>query len=295
MNNIKTTIAMKTKTLMMAVICAMITACQGNSQSGQKEESDLQQLVDSLQMASEQKDTEINEMLLTLNDIEQGFRQINEAQGRVVVERTGEGTRATDRIKSDMQFIQQTLAENTELINKLRQRVSSSSIRSEQLAKTINNLTEQLQEKATELEALRQELEERNIHIAQLDEQVVELGRDINELRDDNVQKDRTINHQDQQLNTAWFVFGTKNELKEHNILKDGKVLQHSFDNAYFTQIDIRQVTSIPLYSRDAKVLTSHPQNSYVLERDTDHQYVLKITNAQLFWSTSKYLVIQVK
>jgi len=286
---------MKTKLMMMAIACVMMMACQGNSQNAKEEGFDLQHLVDSLQMASEQKDTEINEMLSTLNDIEQGFRQINEAQGRVVVERTGEGARSADRIKSDMQFIQQTLAENTELINKLRQRVSSTSIRSEQLAKTINNLTEQLQEKATELETLRQELEERNIHIAELDEQVVELGRDINELRDDNVQKDQTINHQDQQLNMAWFVYGTKNELKEHNILKDGKVLQQSFDNAYFTQIDIRQVTSIPLYSRDAKVLTSHPQASYVLERDADRQYVLKITNAQLFWSTSKYLVIQVK
>jgi hypothetical protein len=41
-------------------------------------------------------------------------------------------------------------------------------------------------------------------------------------------------------------------------------------------------------------LLTNHPASSYVLERDANKQYVLRITNPQLFWSTSKYLVIQV-
>ena len=31
-----------------------------------------------------------------------------------------------------------------------------------------------------------------------------------------------------------------------------------------------------------------------VLERDANKQYVLRITNPQLFWSTSKYLVVLV-
>lgn len=51
----------------------------------------------------------------------------------------------------------------------------------------------------------------------------------------------------------------------------------------------------IKLYSKSAKILTMHPSSSYTLQRDANKQYVLRISNPQIFWSTSKYLVIQVK
>lgn len=114
-------------------------------------------------------------------------------------------------------------------------------------------------------------------------------------LQDDNAQKANTINTQDKQLNTAWYVFGTKKELKEQNILVNGKVLQGNFNKNYFTKVDIRSLKAIKLYSKSAKLLTMHPSSSYKLERDAQGQYVLNITNPQLFWSTSKYLVVQVK
>lgn len=286
---------MKQKLTIVLLLAATLTACQNKTEGTQSSDNSLQAQVDSLTRANEQKDTEINEMLSLLNDVEEGFRQINEAQGRVVVERTGEGASASARIHSDMQFIQQTLAQNNELIQRLRQRLNSTSIRSEQLTRTIETLTTQMQEKTTELETLRGELAARNIHIAELDEQISQRDHSISNLQDDNQQKDQTITQQDQQLNTAWYVFGTKNELKEHQILHDGRVLQQSFDTSYFTQIDIRQTTVIPLYSRDAKLLTSHPEGSYTLDRDANRQYTLHINNPQQFWSTSKYLVIQVK
>jgi hypothetical protein len=72
-------------------------------------------------------------------------------------------------------------------------------------------------------------------------------------------------------------------------------VLQQNFNKDYFTKIDIRVDKEIKLYSRDAEMLTAHPADSYTLQRDANKQYVLRITNPERFWSTSKYLVIQVK
>ena len=106
---------------------------------------------------------------------------------------------------------------------------------------------------------------------------------------------------QDKQLNTAWFVYGTKDELKKQQILtKDGlfsksKILQGNFNREYFTKIDIRVDRDIKLYSKDAKVLTSHPASSYRLTADANKQLILRINDPIAFWSTSKYLVIQVK
>ena len=281
------------KILFMAACAVAMTACQDGVNTQQS--AALTQKIDSLTKVNVQKDNEINDMLSTLNDIEEGFREISEAEGRVTVARRGEGSNSTARIRENMQFIQTTMAQNRELINKLRQQVRQGSISGEQLKRTIENLTTQLEAKENELQALRAELDAKDIHIAELDEQVAQLGEDMAQLQDDNQQKEQTISTQDKQLNTAWFVFGTKSELKEQNILKGGDVLQDNFNKDYFTKIDIRIDKEIKLYSRDAKLLTNHPAGTYTLERDANKQYVLRITDPARFWSTSKYLVIQVK
>jgi len=281
------------KLMILALTCLMVTACEQNSKKQQ--ETLLAQQRDSLSQIIAQKDSEIDDMLGTLNDIEEGFREISEAQGRVAVAKRGEGASSAARIRENMEFIQSTMKQNRELIAKLRQRLRESTVASEQLRRTVENLTAQLEEKDNELKRLRSELEAKDIHIAELDERIAGLSEDVSTLREDNSQKSETISSQDQQLNTAWFVFGTKKELKEQNILKDGKVLQRNFNKDYFTKIDIRVDKEIKLYSRDAEVLTAHPASSYVLQRDANRQFVLRITNPDQFWSTSKYLVVLVK
>ena len=72
-------------------------------------------------------------------------------------------------------------------------------------------------------------------------------------------------------------------------------MLQGSFNKNYFTKIDIRVEKEIKLYSKGARILTTHPASSYTLSKDTSGQYVLRITDPNTFWSTSKYLVVQVK
>lgn len=282
------------KKILFFALCLLILASCKESVNTQ-ETADLQQRIDSLTRVNVQKDNEINDMLETLNNIEDGFRAINEAQGRLTVERRGEGTNANARIMENMQFIQQTMNQNKELINKLRLRLRDSSISSEQMRKTLENLTAQMEQKESELTVLRKELAAKDIHIAELDEQVAQLNEDVVVLQDENAQQEETISHQDKELHTAWYVFGTKRELKEQNILQSGEVLQGNFNKNYFTKIDIRVDKEIKLMSRDAKLLTNHPAGSYTLERDAKKQYVLRITHPEQFWSTSKYLVVQVK
>jgi chromosome segregation ATPase len=281
------------KFLFFALALLALASCKDKTNT--RETADLNQRIDSLNRVNVQKDNEINDMLETLNTIEDGFRAINEAQGRVTVERRGEGADAAQRIRENMQFINETMTQNKDLSNKLRLRLRDSNTASEQLRKTLENLTAQLETKESELAVLRQELEAKDIHIAELDEQVSQLNEDVTTLKDDKARKEETISQQDKELNTAWYVFGTKRELKEQNILKSGEVLQGNFNKNYFTKIDIRVDKEIKLMSRDAKLLTNHPAGSYTLERDANKQYVLRITNPQQFWSTSKYLVVQVK
>ena len=68
-----------------------------------------------------------------------------------------------------------------------------------------------------------------------------------------------------------------------------------NFNKDYFTKIDIRVDKVIKLYSKSAKVLTSHPAGSYSLDKDANGLYTLRISNPTAFWSVSKYLVVVVK
>jgi chromosome segregation ATPase len=280
------------KLSIFAVALLVMTGCR---QEQSQTEINALHKVDSLSQIVSQKDNEINDMMNTFGEIENGFRQITEAQDRVAIAKQGEGTSSAQRIRENIQFIQNTMKQNKELINKLKQQLRESSVKGDALRKLIENMQTQLDEKEQQLMALRETLDEKELKIMGLDEQVANLNTDVKNLNTENTQRQETINAQDKQLHTAWFVFGTKKELKEQQILVDGKVLQSSFNKEYFTKIDIRVDKEVKLYSRKVQMLTSHPSGSYTLQPDANKQYVLRITDPQAFWSASKYLVVLVK
>ena len=281
------------KLLILALGAVAVVACK--QQGAKTEDLMMAQQADSLNRIIQQKDNEINDMMATFNEIEEGFRAINAAQDRVTLAKDGEGANRTQRIRDNIAQIQETMQHNRELINKLKNQLRQSSVKGDELRKTIENLAKQMEEKDKEIAQLRLDLKSRDIRLAELGNEVADLTVETSQQKAEISQKAETISAQDKQLNTAWFVFGTKSELKEQHIIENGKVLQSNFNREYFTKIDIRVDKEIKLYSRSAQLLTAHPSSSYQLERDANKQYVLRITNPQSFWSTSKYLVVQVK
>ncbi|MBQ4518999.1 MAG: hypothetical protein II999_00050 [Bacteroidaceae bacterium] len=273
------------KKLVLLVACAIAFAACDNLERKNKQ---LQEQNDSLQIALTQSNAELEQFMGTFSEIQEGFRLITEAEGRINAQREGVIS-SVDQVKADMEFIAQKMKSNREQITQLQQKLKNSNNASAQLKKTLEQLTAQLVEKSQQIEALQADLAARNIRIATLDETVAGL-------RADSLAKERTLDAQDKALNTAWFVYGTKKELKEQKILQKGDVLQNDdFNKDYFTQIDIRKDTEFKLYSKSAKLLTTHPEGSYILTKDSKGQYILRITDPTRFWSVSRYLVIQVR
>ena len=273
--------------MLIAAACLLaLVACKQKGNDPVQEA--LLQQRDSLTRIIEQKDNEIDDMMATMNDIQEGFRAINEAEERVTLAKAGEGSTSVERIRENIEFIQGQMQQNRELISKLRNQLRQSTVKGDQLRRTLESLTQQLEEKDVQLRQLQAELEAKDVQIGELNQQVTTLSTNVSNLKEESSQ-------QDKQLNTAWFAYGTKKELKDQRIIEDGKVLRSNFNRDYFTKIDIRVDKEIRLYSRSAKLLTAHPQSSYTLLQDANKQYILRITNPQLFWSTSKYLVVLVK
>lgn len=291
---------MKKLLLFVATVVAL-TSC--DMIGGGSNRDQLKAENDSLMLLLTQRNAELDEMMGTFNDISEGFRLINAAENRVDLNRNavGEGSlSAKEKIADDIEFIRKQMEENRDQIAKLQQMLKESKNNSAQLKRAVNQLTKELEDKMQRIEELQAELAAKNIRIQELDEAVSGLTAARQQLESENAAKSATIAAQDKDLNTAWFVFGTKSELKEQNILKTrflgkGEVMKEDNINLnYFTKIDIRTTNQIRLYSKGAKVLTNHPNGTYTLEKDDKGELTLKITNAKEFWSVSKYLVIQV-
>lgn len=285
------------KILLFSVCVALLSSC-GNM--GKNDAMKSQN--DSLSQVLAQRDAELNGIMEAFNEIQDGFRMINEAESRVDLE-TGvvEGRSNVQKIKDDICFIMEKLDANRKRIAELEEQLKNSRYASSQLKNTIANLNKELLAKTRQIETLQAELASKNIRIAELDDALVGLTQHVNDLVAENKAQSATVATQDKALNAAWFVFGTSSELKEQKIvskkfLQKKKVLESDdFNKEYFTQIDIRTDKQIMLYSPEAELLTSHPVGSYEFQKNEKGQLALLITNPNKFWSVSRYLVIEVK
>lgn len=279
--------------LFTIIICALLLAsCQEKKVAPVVQKDSVR---DSLQKIIDSKDREINDMMGTMNEIQEGFRMINAAEGKMSIIKDGEIANKTEMIRDGIRDISELMEHNRELIAKLRQQMRESSVRGDQFKATIESMIQQLEDKDSLLHRFQTELQQKDIHIAELDQTVSNLNSNIASLKEESEIKSETISSQEKLINTAWYAFGTKKELEKQSIYEKGRVLQSNFNKSFFTKIDIRIEKEIKLYSKSVKIMTAHPANSYQLIQDANKQWVLRINNPQNFWSTSKYLVVLVK
>lgn len=285
------------KLLLLTVCVAALSSCGNRAQN-----EALKAQNDSLTMALTERDLELESIMGAFNEVQEGFRLINEAENRVDLRSdVAEGASVSQKIKDDIRFISEKLQSNREQIAKLEEQLKNSKYATSQMKKALANLNQELEAKTQQIATLQAELASKNIRITELDDMVAGLNENVKTLVAENEVKTATVASQDKALNTAWFVFGTKSELKDQKIisskfLQKTKVLEdNDFNKDYFTQIDIRTDKTIKLYSKSAELLTTHPEGSYELVKDAEGLLTLQITNPNKFWSVSRYLVILVK
>src|SRR5205085_12548137 len=128
-----------------------------------------------------------------------------------------------------------------------------------------------------------------------------QLQTSVDTLTRTTIAQSQTISDQTTSLHTAYYVVGKSKDLqtmkvidKTGGLLGIGKTskLSQNFDNNKFTRIDYVQTNTIPVDSKDAKIITTHPADSYKMNKEKDKVVSISITNAEKFWSASKYLVV---
>jgi chromosome segregation ATPase len=278
---------------------ALFASCgdkNGNSADGTPTTSD------SLKVALANQDS----LLTILNDITDGMNQIKEMEN--LLNSGGLGAETPDQrqqIREDMIQIQQSLQQRRERLEQLEKQLAASNQNNAKLQRAIKSLKEQIANQESTIEGLRSQLADANIQIEGLNQSVNRLGQEKDSLntvvasestaRQDAERRATEVNNE---LNTCYYAIGTGKELKAHNLMQSGflrstKVLPQNFDQSYFTKGDKRELRTISLGSKKAKVLTNQPADSYEIVETANGMKVLKITNASRFWNQSNFLVVK--
>ena len=131
-----------------------LSACMPQKeQQAEKEASSA--IIDSLQQALQQSQNESNDMMGTIEQIQEGFRQINEAEGRVTTQtQAGEGS-DKEAIVDNMAFIQKTLRLNRELITSLQQQLRTSTQSNSKMKSTLEDMVANFQQQLDQKEQQR--------------------------------------------------------------------------------------------------------------------------------------------
>ncbi len=130
------------------------------------------------------------------------------------------------------------------------------------------------------------------------------MNTNLAELKEENQEKAAIIDEKTSQMNTAYYAAGTFRELQEEEILsKEGgflglgrtEVLNENAAKERFNQINIRETLFFPVQGEKVELVTSHPSNSYRIEKTKDDQTQLVVSDPDKFWESSRYLVMMVK
>lgn len=269
----------------------------------QKELEQLRTQNEQLTEMAQEKDSSINEFIETLNTIEENLDIIKEKESIIAVNTENPNQSQKQKIASDLSSINNLLAQNKMKIAELDKKLNNSWYQNSKLRKLTDRLKTELDQKSGEIIVLNDKVAKLNIEVENLNGEVTELNSTVLALNTENENKTKAIENATNELNTAYYVFGSSKELQEKKVItKDGgfigigktAVLNEDFNTNEFEKIDITKITTIPVIGKKISLVTSHPTNSYKVEGVETVEGITILDPAE-FWKSSKYLVIAVR
>lgn len=280
------------KKIVLATTAALLlVACNDSNKANQE----LQAKLDSLTLINNGYEAELAETDSLVASVLTNFQDINSVEGMIHL-RPGQELTGTqkDRIRDNVTLINEKLRASTEALEVLTKKLEASGGDNKRLRSTITALKKDLEIQKQRIIALTEELQRKDIAINALDSIVTGLNSSIESLNETTSRQAATLAAQENELNTVRYCIGTKGDLKDYRLLQGGSIVTDNADLGYFTTADQRKLSQIPLHSRKAKLMTTHPTASYALIADGDKNLTLNIKDHKAFWSASKMLVIQV-
>lgn len=290
---------MKRNLIYAALGALLLTACGGN-----KDEKDA--AADSLMLANMeaqyQEATNFNDsLLLLMSDIYAGLDSINTQEGLLYAPGIGDNTDRRAEIRANLTTIRERLEMNKKLLSDLEKKANAAGANNAVLQRTINDMKARIEAQDAKIEQLTAQLASANEQITTLTGQVEETQQQLADETQAKQEVQAELTATENAANTVYYVIGTNKQLKEYKVLEkkflsSTKVMQGDEINFNcFTKADKRTLTSIPTGAKKVEIKSLNDPAAYVIEGGKDDPKTIKITNPELFWQKTPYLVIETK
>lgn len=293
------------KTFLAAICTSLMVAGTISCDNNSAKVKELEAQLDSLRGNYDTQKNQLDEIFSILNDVEDGLKDIRQKENILTIESNKDGLDVPEsrrvKIMEDVYAVKDAIDRYKEKIEQLKK---DSSLKSVEFKKKLNSLQKELEEKSKTIETLQNLLEEKDIIIKGKDQTIDSLGHHISDLNQDITAltgekeelKDKVAS-QDKALFSAYYIVGSKDELKEAGVISKGGLFKPSkvsyeAEKTSFIKIDYREVTTINTNASKAKILSNHRKGTYSIQ-EVDGETVINITDPEGFWEQTKYLVIQ--
>lgn len=282
--------------VLIPVIGMSLFGCENYKQQSEQ----LVKEKDSLIALNNSSTQTIDEFISTMAQVESNLNLITQKENTIVAaaERNPEMARSTrDKVNAEIEEINRMMAENKTKVDELSKKLKRANSRAGKFEKMVTALQEQIAQKEVELAQLNERLGTLNVELAL-------IRTSVDSLSSQNRNQSVVIADQTIKMHTAYYTVGTYKKLRDKKVLtKEGGVLglgkkakmTPAINDESFVKIDYTQIGAIPVNSKKAELVTTHPQGSYKMEKSNDLISDLVITDPEKFWSASKYLVVVTK
>ncbi len=294
---------MKNYVKISVLVLASIIVVSCNQKQVEQMQGDIKTLTEENEMLRQQaleKDENLNEFFQSMTQIRENLTEIKIKQNLISEETRDKdqvGQDVRQQIEEDLTIINDLMEDNRKRLAWLNSQLRDSNVKIEEFETLVANLTTEIEERNIELSMLRDNMTELNIYNEA-------LAETIDNLEEENKEKNQLIEEKTKQLNAAYFVYGTRNELQEQEIIdRQGGVLgigrttvvNSNANKDFFTQVDISQTERVELPNGKLKLVSTHPNDSYIIETNQEQAYSqLVIEDPDKFWSNTRYLVVSI-
>ena len=286
------------KLLVITILALGLMAC---NQQEKRENIELKKQLSELKEQSAEKDSTINSFFRMLNEIESNIALIMQKE-QIIAKNAALGNEmeksTRDRIEDDINTINELMTKNKKTINYLNSKLKGANFQIAEFEERLKKAQNMIDVRNAEVHALKDQLTE-------LDFSLETLNATLDTLTVENEMLEQELSKHKEALDMAWFALGTRKELVNEGVIEKaggflglGKSfkLKADFNEEHFTEISISETDTIPIFAKDAELVTTHPSSSYKLvENENGIIEAIEITDPHLFWGTTKYLVVMLK
>lgn len=288
------TVSDKVILLGIIITVALLTSCGGNT-------IDISKIVaerDSLIAINSIQKQELESLNSCVSTISNGLDSIALQEHIIKIGNSDGNKMKRAELKQSFDDLANLIARQRSRITMLEDSLKQTASPAPQLQKMISFLKEQLEVKENEIVQLKALVDSQKRDIKRLNDYITVTDQKVTELNQKNEMQEQIISGQNHIINTGYIKIGTKKQLKEAGIITTGVFSSPKLNLENLTPeacqaVDVRDISEITLNSKNPKILSQMPPQSYLFQKSPDGKScTLIIKDPALFWSQSYYLVI---